>query len=109
MIRRQNIKFVFLFLFATAMMFTLSAQDTTKKKTIDITSTFKPVLRDAVKINFNAAPPAADSSKVKLNYQVPQQNLLFNYEPSSLSPVALQVDSLSAWKNSNYIKVGGCQ
>ena len=33
------------------------AQDTTKRKTINITSTFKPVLRDAVKINFNAAPP----------------------------------------------------
>ena len=106
MIRRQNIKFVFLFLLTTSLMFRLSAQDTTKKKTIDITSTFKPVLRDAVKINFNAAPPAADSSKVKLNYQVPQQNLMFNYEPSALSPVALQIDSLNAWKNSNYIKVG---
>ena len=51
------------------------SQDTTKgKKSIDITSTFKPVLREASKINFNAAPPAIDSSKPKLTYNIPSQN-----------------------------------
>ncbi len=51
------------------------SQDTTgKKRTIDITSSFKPVLREAVKINFNAASPTADTSKPKLTYNIPQQN-----------------------------------
>lgn len=84
----------------------LFAQDTTKRKTIDITSTFKPVLREASKINFNAAPPVADTSKPKLNYNIPVQNLFFTYQPAELKPVALQMDSLTAWQYSNFIKLG---
>src|SRR5688572_3745273 len=79
------------------------AQDTTKKKTIDITSTFKPVLKEGSKINFNAAPPIADTSKPRLNYTIPSQNLLFTYVPTELKPVPVSVDSATAWKYSNYI------
>lgn len=82
------------------------AQDTTKKKSIDITSTFKPVLREASKINFNAAPPVVDSSRPKLNYTIPSQNLFFSYQPAELKPVALSIDSLVSWDYSNFIKVG---
>ncbi|PWT78563.1 MAG: hypothetical protein C5B59_01525 [Bacteroidetes bacterium] len=85
---------------------TIMAQDTSRRKTINITSTFKPVLRDAVKINFNAAPPTIDTARPKLNYSIPNQYLFLNYQPSALNPVALQVDSLLAWQNDNYIKVG---
>ena len=84
----------------------IQAQDTTKKKSIDITSTFKPVLRDAAKINFNAAPPVADTSRPKLSYNIPAQNLFFTYQPAELKPVALRIDSINAWQYSNYIKVG---
>lgn len=82
------------------------AQDTTKKRTIDITSTFKPVLREAAKINFNAAPPVADTTRPRLSYNIPAHNLFFTYQPAALKPIALQADSLTAWKYSNYIKVG---
>ncbi|RYF93801.1 MAG: hypothetical protein EOO02_24035, partial [Chitinophagaceae bacterium] len=85
---------------------TSSAQDTTKKKTIEITSTFKPVLKEGSKINFNAAPPIADTSKPRLNYSIPAQNLLFTYVPTELKPVAVTVDTGTAWKYSNFIKVG---
>lgn len=88
------------------MQFTASAQDTTKKKSIDITSTFKPVLREASKINFNAAPPTADTSGTKLSYNIPGQQLFFGYSPAELKPVALTIDSVTAWQYSNYIKVG---
>ncbi|HEY0676742.1 MAG TPA: hypothetical protein VGD17_00600 [Chitinophagaceae bacterium] len=81
------------------------AQDP-KKRTIDITSTFKPVLREAVKINFDAVPPVADTTKPRLTYNIPVQNLLFAYQPAELKPVALMVDSLTAWEYSNYIKAG---
>jgi hypothetical protein len=84
----------------------LQAQDTTKKRTVDITSTFKPVLREAAKINFNATPPTPDTSKSKLNYDIPDQNLLFAYQPGSLKPLALQVDSGGTWDNSSYVKAG---
>lgn len=77
-----------------------------KGKTIDVTSVFKPVLRDAAKINFNAAPPIIDSSKPRLTYNIPVQNLVFSYQPAEMKPVALQMDSLNAWKYSNYIKAG---
>ncbi|GAC1448547.1 MAG: hypothetical protein NVSMB7_10110 [Chitinophagaceae bacterium] len=83
------------------------SQDTTgKKRTIEITSSFKPVLREAVKINFSAASPVVDSSKPALIYTIPRQNLLLGYLPAPLKPVALQIDTANAWKYSNYIKVG---
>ncbi|MBC7902830.1 MAG: hypothetical protein H7Y27_05380 [Gemmatimonadaceae bacterium] len=102
----QPIKFSLLAAGFIACSLFSQAQDTTKKKTIDITSTFKPVLREAVKLTFNAAPPAIDTSKPRLNYTIPQQNLLLGYQPMGLNPVALQIDSLSSWQSSNYIKVG---
>src|ERR1700742_1831715 len=82
------------------------AQDTSKGRTIEITSSFKPVLRDAVKINFNAAPPVADTSKPRLTYNIPAQYLFFSYQPGEMKPVALQRDSIKPWENYNYIKIG---
>src|SRR5882724_4281137 len=84
----------------------VNAQDTTKRRTIEITSSFKPVLREAVKINFNAAPPVADTSKPRLNYTIPAQYLFLTYQPAEMRPVALQADSLAPWQTDNYIKVG---
>src|SRR5512147_1256400 len=81
-------------------------QPPVKNKTIDITSTFKPVLREASKINFNAAPPAMDTSKPRLTYNLPVQSLFFTYMPADLKPVALQMDTITAWQYSNFIKVG---
>ena len=82
------------------------AQVPAQKKSIDITSTFKPVLREASKINFNAAPPQVDTTAPKLNYSIPYNNLFFTYQPAELKPVALQPDSINVWQYSNFIKVG---
>jgi hypothetical protein len=62
----------------------VQAQDTTRRqpRTVEVTSTFKPVLKDAAKINFNATPPVADTSRPRLKYDVPNQNLLFAYQPA---------------------------
>ena len=83
-----------------------SQRDTTKPKAIDITSSFKPVLKDAAKINFNATPPSADTAKPRLQYEIPNPNLLFAYQPGTLKPLALQIDSNAIFGNSNYIKAG---
>ncbi|HTI11470.1 MAG TPA: hypothetical protein VL832_23010, partial [Puia sp.] len=86
--------------------FCAQAQDTTKRRTIEITSSFKPVLRDAVKINFNAAAPVADTSRPRLTYNIPAQYLFLTYQPGEMKPVALPGDTLKPWENYNYIKVG---
>jgi hypothetical protein len=98
---------LFLALILTGMC-SLFAQknDTTRKRSVDITSAFKPVLRESAKINFNATPPAADTAKPRLQYDIPGPNLLFAYQPGSLKPLAMQVDSVGKWDNSNYIKAG---
>src|SRR5882672_1935931 len=94
--------FVGLFIGSTVM----AQKDSSKLKAVDITSSFKPVLRDAAKINFNATPPVADTSKPRLQYDIPNPNLLFAYQPGSLKPLALSIDTVGIFDNSNYIKAG---
>lgn len=84
----------------------LQAQKDTTKKGIDIISSFKPVLKESAKINFNASPPSADTTKPKLTYDVPNQNLLFAYQPGSLKPLALTIDTGGNFDNKSYIKAG---
>lgn len=97
----------YIFSLALASFFTLyaTAQDTSKK-TIEITSSFKPVLRNAAKINFNATPPPADTNRPRLQYDIPQQNVFPGLSLVAIKPLALVQDSNSAWANSNYIKIG---
>src|SRR5579875_926812 len=82
------------------------AQDTLRKKTVEITSTFKPVLKDAAKINFNPSPPNADTTRPRLQYNIPDENLLFAYQPGSLKPLALRSDTAGRWDNESYVKAG---
>jgi hypothetical protein len=84
----------------------MAQRDTSKPKAVDITSSFRPALREAAKINFNATPPAADTTKPRLQYDIPNPSLLLAYQPGSLKPLALQIDSSGNFVNSNYIKAG---
>ena len=81
------------------------AQDTTGKK-VRITSAFKPVLKEAAKVNLTAAPPSTDTTRPRLQYNIPNQNLNFAFQPGSLRPLALQADSGSQWTNESYVKAG---
>lgn len=99
------------FLLSAGLLFAILAtaqKDTTKPGSggVNIVSSFKPVLRESAKINFNASPPVADTTKAKLNYDIPNQNLLFAYQPGSLKPLALDVDTNGKFNNSGYIKAG---
>lgn len=85
---------------------TAFAQDTSKRRTIDITSTFKPVLREASKLNFHASPVVADTTPPQLKYNIPVENLFFRYQPAELKPVSLEPDSLGNWAYSNFIRLG---
>jgi hypothetical protein len=85
---------------------TALAQDTTKRKTINITSTFKPALKNTAKLNFNAEAPLIDTTHPDLKYNLPTQFLSLIYQPVGLNPVALPADSIKTWNNDNYIKAG---
>jgi hypothetical protein len=81
--------------------------DTGKKRpVVDITSSYKPVLRNAVKINFSASQPEADTNRQVGKYNIPSQNLFFSYQPISLKPLALQHDTLLDLGQRNFVKVG---
>lgn len=82
-----------------------AAQDTSGKK-VRITSSFKPVLKEAAKINFNASPVVNDSTRPRLQYSIPNQNLNFAFQPGNLRPLALSVDTGGNWRNESYVKAG---
>jgi hypothetical protein len=92
-----------------AVTFHVNAQrktpDTTKK-TVVVTSAYKPEVKPAAKINFTAATPVVDTSRPTLTYSVPAQNLFFSYQPASLKPLALSIDTSIDWRNDNYVKLG---
>lgn len=88
------------------LSFVLCQQDTAKRKTVEITSAFKPALKEAAKINFNASPPTADTTRPVLQYNIPNQNLALSYQPGTLKPLALTIDSGGKWDNNHYAKIG---
>ena len=98
-------RFTIFFLFALCISVVAQRTDTTKK-TVVVTSAFKPTLKPAAKINFSAATPVIDSTRLNLSYNVPAQNLFFTYQPVSLKPLAVSIDTSIDWVNSNFIKLG---
>lgn len=84
---------------------TAQSFDTTKK-TVVITSAYKPSLKPAAKINFTAPSPFIDTIKPILKYEIPSQNLFFSYQPTVLKPLALSSENNIQWVNNNYIKLG---
>jgi hypothetical protein len=103
---RDTVPVVSAFILLTASTAQAQKGDTTRSRQVEITSAFKPVLRESAKINFNASPPTADTARPRLQYEIPNPNLLFAYQPGSLKPLALSVDSNARFDNSNYIKAG---
>lgn len=93
-------------IFIVVLTSAVAQRNDTTKKTVVVTSAFKPGLKPAAKINFSAATPVSDSSRLTLLYNVPSQNLFFTYQPVSLKPLAVSIDTSIDWDNSNYIKLG---
>ena len=84
---------------AVSFSLAVQSQDTARKRTVQVTSQFKPVLKDAAKINLNASPPTADTARPRLQYQIPNQNLQFVYQPGMIKPLALDIDTGGRWTN----------
>ena len=82
------------------------AEEIGGNKVVTVTSAFKPSLKNAAKINFTAATAYPDTAKIPLKYQIPSQSLFFSYNPVSIKPVELAIDTALHWENDQYIKVG---
>jgi hypothetical protein len=106
MTQKNNMKRTLLIGATTLVATTVLAQDTSRRHEVNVTASFQPQLREAAKINFNATPPAVDTTRPVLQYRIPNQNLLFAFQPGSLKPVALAVDSIKRWDNWSYFKAG---
>ncbi|MFZ9171322.1 MAG: hypothetical protein ACO210_05120 [Sediminibacterium sp.] len=89
----------------------LNAQSVSKNgadtaKVVTITSAFKPSLRPLSKVNFLAATPFVDNSKVTMQYVIPSQNISFGYQAVAVTPLAYVPDSVKLPKRNHFIKVG---
>ncbi|MEO6328130.1 MAG: hypothetical protein ABIO55_04325, partial [Ginsengibacter sp.] len=104
--RCKYLKVIFVLHFSLFIFNCYGQRDTTKSQTIDITSSYKPVLKDVVKINLSASPLASDTFARKLTYNIPAQNLFFSHQPTSLKPLALSQDTGLQKGIRNYLKAG---
>ena len=86
--------------------FSAQAQDTTRRQTIEITSSYKPSLRNSVKINLYASPITPDTTRPRLAYFIPSENLFFSYRPVDLKPLSLNTDTTLRLGDRNQLKVG---
>lgn len=93
-------------LFCICSLSAFAQKDTTKRQSIDITSSYKPVLRNSVKMNFSASHLNADSNRAVGAYSIPSQNLFYTYQPGTLKPLALQPDTMMQLGIRNFVKVG---
>ncbi len=104
---KRTIKYFFFISISCCSIAPAVAQkDSTKKQTVDITSSYKPVLRNAVKINFSATNLTADTARVLMPYNIPSQNLFYTYQPGSLKPLALTQDTSLNLGIRNFLKAG---
>ncbi len=107
LLKKINAKFFIATIFFCCYFLAARAQnDTSRRQTIEITSSYKPVLRNTVKINLYASPITADTSRPRLTYNIPPQNLFFMYQPVSLKPLALDADTTLQLGDRNQLKVG---
>ena len=87
------LRMIILIIGCTFFSTVFAQRDTSKRQTIDITSSYKPVIRNAAKINLYASPFTADSARPRLAYDIPAMNLFFAYHPITLKPLALRQDT----------------
>ena len=80
--------------------------DTVPEKEVSIISAFKPQLKNIAKLNFTKATNKTDTTTRTLNYEVPTQNLSFQYRPISLIPRSYNEKETSFPINTTNLKVG---
>lgn len=93
-------------MYGTAAMAQRGADTVLKGSTIEVTQSYKPRVKQAPKPEWKPQLPAVDTSRPRLNFDVPQQTLYYAYNSTPLRPLALG-KNMNARPFPNYIKVGG--
>jgi hypothetical protein len=96
---------IFIILISIFLVVNVDGQDSINKS-INITSSFKPVLKPVLKLGFNASFPNGDSSKPRLVYNIPVQQIYPGLTLVIIKPMAFNPDSMVHWPSANYFKVG---
>ncbi len=102
----KSFKKIFFFLPLCLVILISKAQDTSRRQTIEITSSYKPSLLNNVKINLYASPISPDTTHPRLAYFIPPQNLFYPYQPIPLKPLALRADTSLQLGGRNQLKAG---
>ena len=93
---------IMLVVFCSCCMLKSYAQEPKKTQSIDINSSYKPVLKNAVKINFAGSQLPADTATPKLVYKIPSQNLFYAYSPISLNLLRLSRIQIYIWATESF-------
>ena len=80
--------------------------DTVPEKVVTILSAFKPQLKNVAKISFTTATAQNDTTSLHLNYEVPNQNLSFQYQPVPLVPRTYKSYPTKVLRNLATLKIG---
>ncbi|MEO6454172.1 MAG: hypothetical protein ABIN97_08880 [Ginsengibacter sp.] len=102
----RKIRIILVLIFSFFIFNCLAQRDTSRNQTIDVTSSYKPALKEVIKINLSASPLDTDTLGRKLTYNIPPQNLFFSHQPTSLKPLALTQDTGLSTGIKNYVKAG---
>ena len=101
---KNNVK-IYIVLLLIVSIVKVNGQDSLSKS-INITSTFKPVLKSSIKLSFNASFPVGDTLKPRLVYNIPVQKIYPGLTPVTIKPMAFKPDSILQWPAANYFKLG---
>lgn len=80
--------------------------DTTKSQSVEIISSYKPVLRNATKIPLSGSQLQSDTNRTVSAYQIPVQQLFYSYEPAKLNALSIDTDAEKNIGTRHYLKAG---
>lgn len=83
-----------------------SKVDTVPEKVVSILSAFKPQLKNVAKISFTTATAQTDTTNLILNFELPSQNLSFQYQPVDLVPRTYKTFPTQISKTLATLKIG---
>lgn len=99
-------KYILLLALVNYGLDTQAQRDTTKNQNIEIVSAYKPVLRNASKINFSGTQLAFDTNRVVSPYNIPVQQLFYAYQPAQLNALAIDTEADKNIGMRYYVKAG---
>lgn len=103
----RKVKHAGIFILMMAFAITgFGQRDTSRPVSIDITSAYQPVLRNASKINFSGSQLQLDTQRTVRSYRIPSQSLYYSYQPIPLRPLAMEKDTLLQLGIRHFVKAG---